>query len=605
MTAATTCRILFQPIGKSVEIEATAVVLEALRKAGIDIAQACGGNGQCGQCRIIVARGEVFPPTAEELERLDAEEIAEGYRLACCTRVLSDLVVIVPRESLMTGNKLQIDGGSRHWPVAPLIQTQTILVPAPSLHDSRPDLRRVADVLKCDRLTADPPVIGRMTRLLRQNEWYVTTYRRGDELVGAAPPHRRPIGMAVDLGTTKIAAYLVDLAAGMELIADGVLNPQTRYGDDIMSRLNYASRSPENRELATIARGALNDLLRRMADKIGLPTEEVVDLCIVGNTGITHLLLDLPVHQLAVAPYVAATGAAMDIKARDLGIDAAPGAYVHILPTIGGFVGADHVAMIIGADIDHSQKVCLGVDIGTNTEIVLHNPHTGRMFSLSCPSGPAFEGAHVSSGMRAARGAIEAVQVTPEGVDLQTIENAAPIGLCGSGIIDAIAELSRHAVINKGGRFQAADSRVRKGRKGLEFLLSPGSRNGVEADIVINQKDVDEIQLAKGAINAGIAILLEQTGTDPQSIEEVIIAGAFGSYLSVESAIDIGLLPRFPRAEYRQVGNAAAAGAIQCLLSAHARRRALDIATRDQYIELTIHPNFSRRFARGMMFPVK
>lgn len=423
--------------------------------------------------------------------------------------------------------------------------------------------------------------------------------------MGVAPPHRQPIGMAVDLGTTKIAAYLVDLSTGEELCADGLLNPQTRYGDDIMSRLNYASRHPDNNELAAIVRGALNDLLHKLAGKIGLPTEEVVDLCIVGNTGITHLLLDLPVHQLAVSPYVAATGAAMDVRARDLGIEASPGAYIHILPTIGGFVGADHVAMIIGADIDRSRKVCIGVDIGTNTEIVLHHPHSNHMYSLSCPSGPAFEGAHVSSGMRAARGAIEAVKVGHQHVELKTIDNAPPIGLCGSGIIDAIAELSRNAVINKGGRFQTADARVHKGRKGLEFLLSPASRNGVEGDIVINQKDVDEIQLAKGAINAGITILLEQTGTDPQTIEEVIIAGAFGSFLSIESAIDIGLLPHFPRAEYRQVGNAAAVGAIQCLLSTSARRRALDIANHDQYIELTIHPNFSRRFALGMMFPQK
>jgi uncharacterized 2Fe-2S/4Fe-4S cluster protein (DUF4445 family) len=293
----------------------------------------------------------------------------------------------------------------------------------------------------------------------------------------------------------------------------------------------------------------------------------------------------------------------MDIKARDLGIDASLGAYVHILPTIGGFVGADHVAMIIGADIDRSNKVCVGVDIGTNTEIVLYHPASSQMFSLSCPSGPAFEGAHVTSGMRAAKGAIEAVEITSAGVNLKTIENAPPIGLCGSGIIDAVAQLHKSALINKGGRFQSEDSRVRKGRKGMEFLLSPADQNGVEGDIVVNQKDVDEIQLAKGAIHAGITILLEKTGTAPEAIDEVIIAGAFGSYLSIQSAIDIGLLPNFPKAQYRQVGNAAAAGAIQALVSGRVRQRALEIVARTQYVELTVHPNFSRRFAMGMLFP--
>jgi uncharacterized 2Fe-2S/4Fe-4S cluster protein (DUF4445 family) len=300
---------------------------------------------------------------------------------------------------------------------------------------------------------------------------------------------------------------------------------------------------------------------------------------------------------------VAATNAALDVKAGEIGLAAAPGAYVHLLPGIGGFVGADHVAMILASNLDRANQVSLGVDIGTNTEIVLALPGRPFLTSASCASGPAFEGAHISDGMRAASGAIEAVRLTETGLELKTIDHAPAVGLCGSGIVDAVAELRRHNLINLHGRFDKGHPRVRQGRHGPELLLAPGSQSGSGRDVVITQKDVNEIQLAKGAIRAGLEILLETTGTSPADVAEVIIAGAFGSFLDLSSALDMGLLPRLPQARYRQVGNAALVGARWALLSRQVRARAQQVASQTSYLELTVYPNFSRRFAYGMLFP--
>jgi uncharacterized 2Fe-2S/4Fe-4S cluster protein (DUF4445 family) len=295
----------------------------------------------------------------------------------------------------------------------------------------------------------------------------------------------------------------------------------------------------------------------------------------------------------------------MDVRARDLGLAVAPDARVHIPACIAGFVGADHVAMILGANLDRTAGVAIGVDIGTNTEIVLRRPARASLASTSCASGPAFEGAHIRDGMRAAPGAIEAILLgeTPADTVLGTVGAAAPVGICGSGIVDAIAELHRTNRMNDRGRLIAAAPGVRDGEKGPEFLLAPAAVTGTGREIVVTQGDVNEIQLAKGAIAAGIAMLLDATGTDPGDVKEVIVAGAFGTHLNLESALAIGLLPRLPNAAYRQVGNAAGTGAKAALLSLQERARARAIARSTSYLELTARPGFQRLFAHSMHFP--
>ncbi len=601
-------KIDFQPIGKRVDVAPDTSILDAARQAGIDLTSICGGEGNCGQCRIQVLIGDVSPPTADEEFIFTALEIQNGERLACCTYPQSDVKLHLPKSSLLTDSRLQLESTIRDVPVDPIISHFAVEVPAPSLADPRSDVERITQRLtgQADQpsIFAEPDVVKQISVAARQYDWQFSVYVREDEIIGIGPYSRPPVGLAVDLGTTKIAAFLLDLITGEELAAAGALNPLIGYGEDVISRLNYARRNENGAQLlAEKLHETLDGLLGELVEQAGVERDQVAECCIVGNTAMTHLLLQLPTQQLVMAPYVAATDAALDVKARDLGLETAPGAYVHILPCIGGFVGADHIAMVLATDMLDPAHVTIGIDVGTNTEIALTKPGADFMASASCASGPAFEGAHISDGMRAAAGAIEALRLTETGLQLKTIENAAPVGMCGSGIVDAVAELRRWELINERGRFARDNARLREGRHGHELLLSPAGESGSGRDVVITQEDVNEIQLAKGAIRAGLDVLLQVTDTQPEEVAEVIIAGAFGSFLNIESALDTGLFPRYPNAVYRQVGNAAAVGVKWVLISRQERTRAYQIAVAARYIELTTFPKFNRLFALGMLFP--
>lgn len=603
-----TFEIDFEPIGKRVEVAPGTDLLDAARQAGIGLASVCGGEGTCGRCRVVIMAGNVTPPVDADRRFLSQLEITSGQRLACRCQIYSDVKVHVPKASLVTDQRLQLDGQTRQLQIDQTIHAYEVEVPPPTLHDLRADLERVIDGLETAhglrKLSAEPAVMQALTPLARRTDWHLTTYIRRHEIVGVAAWGRRPLGLAIDLGTTKIAGYLIDLETGEELATNGIMNPQIGYGEDVISRLVHADRTDQGKhELARVVREGINNLIIALAFQAGVAQEQIAEACIVGNTAMTHLLLKLPVRQLSVSPFVAAASSALDVKARELDLEIAPGAYVHLLPGIGGFVGADHVAMIIGSDLDRLPHAAIGVDIGTNTEIVLHRPHEKYLTSASCASGPAFEGAHIHDGMRASTGAIEAVRITDDGIEIKTIGEAPGVGLCGSGIVDAIAEMHRTHIIDRRGRVQAAAPWVRKGERGYELVLVPGERSGTGREVVITQQDVNEIQLAKGAIWTGLETLIEATQTKLEDVREVIVAGAFGSYLNLESAISIGLLPRLPNATYSQVGNAAGVGAKMALLSHKERVRAQRIAQRTGYVELTTQPSFNRRFALSLLFP--
>jgi uncharacterized 2Fe-2S/4Fe-4S cluster protein (DUF4445 family) len=600
----------FEPIGKRVDVTPGTSLLDAARQAGIGLASVCGGEGTCGRCRVVIMSGYVTPPADADRRFLSQLELVSGQRLACRCQAYSDVKVHVPKASLVTDQRLQLDGQARQLQIDQTIRAYEVEVPAPTLHDLRADLERVVDGLETAyglrKLSAEPPIMTELSTRARQTGWHLTAYVRSHEIVGFAAPGRRPLGLAVDLGTTKIAAYLIDLETGEELAATGQMNPQIGYGEDVISRLVHANRNDEGKhELARVVREGLNNLIVALAFQAGVDQEQIAEACIVGNTVMTHLLLKLPVHQLAVSPFVAAASSALDVKARDLDLDIALGAYVHILPCVGGFVGADHVAMIIGSDLDRKPHTAIGVDIGTNTEIVLHKPNGKYLTSASCASGPAFEGAHIQDGMRASTGAIEAVLITPDEIKFKTIGDAPAVGLCGSGIVDTAAEMVRHQIVDRRGRLRRDAPHVRKNDHSFELLLVPGERSGTGRDIVMTQKDVSEIQLAKGAIATGLETLLEATHTPREDIKEVVVAGAFGTYLNLDSALDIGLLPRLPNAQYTQVGNAAGVGAKMALLSHKERVRAQQIAKSTGYVELTVYPGFQRRFASSILFPTK
>ena len=605
-------KVDFEPLGKRVEIKPGQTLLDAARQAGLPLTSDCGGAGSCGQCQVI-ARDQQGLGRLSLVEEamLSEQELAAGYRLACQTEVYADVKIDVPVASLITSQRLQIEsqGGTTAAPGSfedLIVKTYCIRVPEASLHDLRSDLQRVVDTLvaehHCPPLTAAPAAVRALSPLLRKHNWSVKALVRGSELVGFIAPGARAVGLAVDLGTTKVAAYLVDMSTGETLAAEGRPNPQIGYGEDVISRLVYAMNHADGEKtLSQAVYNTLGELAQLLAHRAGVAINEIAEVCIVGNSAMVHLLLELPIHQLALAPYVSAAGTPMEARAADLGLPFAGDARVYVPPLVAGYVGADLVAMTYASSIGQDERTVLGIDIGTNTEIVLAIRGQQRLVSLSCASGPAFEGAHIRAGMRAAAGAIERVWLDGGSPLIQTIERTPAVGICGSGIIDAVAELRRTGAINDKGRFQAGQPRVRQGRDGLEYVLVEAPDTGIGEDITITQHDVDEIQFAKGAILAGITVLLEASGLTLADLDEVVLAGAFGSYLNLDTAVALGLLPKVPLERYRQVGNAAGDGARHILVSKAARAKAVEIAGRIDYIELTIYPGFRRIYARSMM----
>jgi uncharacterized 2Fe-2S/4Fe-4S cluster protein (DUF4445 family) len=396
---------------------------------------------------------------------------------------------------------------------------------------------------------------------------------------------------------------LLDLESGDVLAVRGTMNPQISYGEDVISRIAYSNENEGGREtLQGKVVAALNGMIAEMCGEADVSMEQIVEAVIVGNTAMHHLLVGLPVRQLAMSPYVPAVSEPLDLPAGEIELDISPGAFIHLPPNIAGFIGADHVSMVLSTDVWQAENTVIAVDIGTNTEITL--AVAGRILSCSCASGPAFEGAHIRDGMRAALGAIERVQIKGGQPSIITIGEKPPVGICGSGILDAVAELLKDGVIDHRGSFQEGAPNVQEGMSGghKEFILALSEDTGHGKDIVVTRSDINEIQLAKGAIRAGLEIILEEGGIAAGEIDEFIIAGAFGTYLDVGSAMTVGMFPELPRERFRQVGNAAGTGAQQMLVSGDRRRVADEIPERIEYIELTTHAGFEKTFMKALFF---
>ena len=592
----------FEPVGRRGSCSANQSLLECARQLGVDLVNLCGGAGNCNRCKVQVLEGRVSEVTDRERELFTAQELAEGYRLACRTTPLSDCKVCVPPESLTALQRTQVEGLEVPVRLDPPVRTYPVQLTPPSLEDLRADAERLLGALaqqhQLDGCTMDVAVLRDLSPQLRPGDWQASVAVRDREIVALLPSSVRLLGLAVDLGTTKIAGYLVDLASGQTLAARGIMNPQIAYGEDVVARLAYAKKSlAETARLQELVVETLNQLAADLCAEVDAEPAAIVEAVVVGNTAMHHLFLGLPVEQLALAPYVPAVQAALDVKARDVGLRIAPGAYVHLLPNIAGYVGADHVAMLLSTGVDQTDRVVLALDIGTNTEVCLVN--RGMMTSVSCASGPAFEGAHVKHGMRAANGSIEHLQLVGGRVEYQTIGGEPPVGLCGSGILDALAQLYQAGVLDARGRM-GEHARVRTCDGVREFVLFSEEEQGCRPAITITQKDVRELQLAKGAMHTGIQILLESQGLSEEDIDQVVIAGAFGSYINVASAVTIGMLPVLPPDRFRQVGNAAGMGAKLALISCSKRAEAQAIARRVGYIELATAPRFAQIFAQAM-----
>jgi uncharacterized 2Fe-2S/4Fe-4S cluster protein (DUF4445 family) len=592
----------FEPIGRRGECQENESLLTCAHRLGVGISSICGGRGTCRSCKVQVLSGTVSEPTSNDREAFTPEELKEGWRLACQTYPALDCKLNVPPESMTTPQRTQVEGLEIAVRPEPPVRAYPLQLSAPSLSAPHADADRLIETLNrqyslsCSKV--DLSALHILSDRLRSWDWKCQAVVRNEELISLIPWSSHPLGLAVDLGTTKIAGYLVDLSDGKTLAAKGIMNPQISLGEDIISRMTAVIHSPDEAvRIQKLAVEAISELAGDLCVEVKLNKEEIVEAVVVGNTAMHHLFLGLPVRQLALSPFVPAVSRALDIKARDLGLPIAPGAYIHILPNIAGFVGADHVSMLLATEAEKVKGPTVALDIGTNTEVSLIKQ--GKITAVSCASGPAFEGGHIKDGMRAATGAIERIRIADHSLQYQTINQAPPIGICGSGILDALSQLYLNGILDEGGRITDNHSRVRTAKGLREFVLvAEEERNGQPA-ITITQRDVRELQLAKAAIRAGIQVLLEANNCSDQEIEQVIIAGAFGTYIDVQSAVAVGMLPSLPLNRFQQVGNAAGMGAKLSLISLGKRAEAQAVASRVEYIELGSAPHFEQTFIQA------
>ncbi len=592
-----------QPVGRRIDIQPGETILNASRSAGVGIISLCGGEGWCDSCQVRIASGDVNEPSATEISTIGQERIDADYRLACQTIPLSDVKIDIPPESLSTPQRLQVEGTDFNIPVAPIVKAVDLELSPPSLHDLRADADRIISALAEQghlHSRINLAVLKNMSGLIRDYKWSARFIIRENEVIAVLPSESEIFGIAVDIGTTKIAIYLVNLSTGEIVEKTGEMNPQIAYGEDIISRISYTrEHEAGRRELQEEITDTLNNKIGELCELAGIVRSQIVDSVIVGNTAMHHLFAGLPVVQLVFAPYVPALNAAIDFRSQDLGVQMAPGAYIHLLPNIAGYVGADHSAVILSTELWKTKETVLAIDIGTNTEISL--VCDGKISSCSCASGPAFEGAHISFGMRAAPGAIEKVQIVDQEIRIFTIEDEAPVGICGSGILDIVAEMKTAGLIDEKGAIKIGEKNIRSDAKNMpELLLVPAEKAGNNLDITVSRKDINEIQLAKAAIRSGLDILLEEAGIEAIDVDRVLVAGAFGTYISVPNAIEIGMFPDIPLSRVEQVGNAAGMGAVQALISAKHRKLINEVIQNVDYIELTTYDTFQKIYMRSM-----
>ena len=608
--------IIFQPEGRRVAIPLGIDLLEASKGTGLGIASICGGKGVCGKCKIIVWRGRqtLGPLTQQEARHLSDEEVEAGYRLACQVHPQADLVVEVPMSSRAGRQRLQTEGVEVRVEPRPLVKKYFFKLTKPTIKAIESDEDLLLTALEAgyglNDLELDHEALRELPKAIRE-EWAVTAAVWGGKrviAVEAGDAVDRCFGLAVDVGTTKMAGFLVDLNTGEVLSVSSLMNPQIHYGEDIITRITYVKDNPGG--LADLQRAVVDGVNKIIGDccrKAGVSRDEIYEVVAVGNTAMHHLFLGISPVSVALAPYAPVARRGINVDSTRLGVEVRPHANIHFLPNIGGFVGADNVGVILSTRILDSDEMSMCLDIGTNTEVVLGN--AGGAATCSCASGPAFEGAHIRHGMRAATGAIERVAIDPDTLEVNynTIDDSPPTGICGSGLIDTLAELFKAGVMDASGKInqELGTPRVRRGSDGLEFLIVSKEEALTEQDIVITQRDIRELQKAKAAIHTGAEILMRRRNITEVDIDRLLLAGAFGSYLEPESARLIGMYPEIPLDKVRVVGNAAGVGARMALVSEEERDRAEQIAQSVNYLELAAVSSFQDEYMKSLFFPYR
>jgi len=626
--------VVFTPSGKRGRFPVGTPLLQAARSLGVDVDSVCGGRAICGRCQVLVMEGDfakhgvtssaanLSPLSAAEQSYANRRPLPGGHRLSCQSRVEGDLVVDVPATSQVHRQVVRKQADARVITLDPVVHLHYVEVQQPDMHDPSGDLERLMKALRSEwglnQLTCDPQVLRHLQPTLRKGEWKVTVaVHAGARIIGIWPGfHERPLGLAVDVGSTTIAAHLCDLESGEIVASSGTMNPQIRFGEDLMSRVSYSMMHPGGAQQMTDAvRGALNTLASDVAREVNTSPEDILAITLVGNPIMHHLLLGIDPVELGGAPFALATDEAINITATEIGLNLHPNARAYVLPCIAGHVGADAAGMILAERPDLGDALTLLVDVGTNAEIVLGNRQ--RLLACSSPTGPAFEGAQISCGQRAAPGAIERVRIDPAtleprfkiiGSDLWSddpgfapaAEKLGISGICGSGIIEVIAEMYLAGIINQDGvvdgQLAARSDRIVQTGRTFGYVVHRGA-----VILTVTQNDVRAIQLAKAALYAGIKLLMEHLGVD--HVDRIRLAGAFGSHIDVKYAMLLGMIPDCDLSQVASAGNAAGTGARIALLDNGSRRTIEELVRKVEKIETAIEPRFQAHFVEAMGIP--
>jgi len=621
----------FEPLSRRVYFSSDLSLSEILSELDVPIRSICGGLGTCGKCKLLVQKGNEFltTPSNNEKKILNIDELTDGWRLACQTKLDKNNIkhleslqspqfrVFLPNDTLLEDFKILITGINKGTKIQPTIQKVYTEVKIPSLEEPDADFERILAAIKSklpnlkksDNINIDFDVLKDIPNILRENEHKITLILRNNTNIIACEPGntvKENFGIAFDIGTTTIVGYLINLNDGKIYAVDSKLNSQTAYGEDVITRLTFIKENKKNlQKLNSTVINDLNELISKTCSIAKIKPSQIYEATVVGNSAMHHIFLGLDPINIGLSPFIPVIQKNLNVKAKKLNLNISTNGNIYIAPIIAGFVGADTIGVILSSQIYNEKSITLAIDIGTNGEIIIGNRKF--LFVGSCAAGSALEGAHISNGMRAAAGAIDTIKIDPRdfSVSYTTIKDKKPIGICGSGLIDAMAEMLKSKIITRSGNFNReyiTHERIIKNDKNIEFIIAKKEETSIEKDITINQSDIRQIQMAKAAFYSGSRIIMKRL-KENLSIKQIFLAGAFGNYINAQNAKFIGMIPDINDEEIFQIGNAAGIGAQHCLLNKNLRNKAQQLLKRIQYVEIAVEKDFQKEFAEAMYFP--
>jgi len=624
-----------EPISRRLFCTEDETFYELLNNSGIRVRSLCGGKGTCGKCKILVQEGMNFlnSPTNSELKYLTPLEIRDNWRLACQCRVKKlqislvkthqphQVRIFLPKDILGEDFKILTSGKSKKIKLNPNVKKIFVEINKPNLQSPVPDIERIIHSLSSIKdntgifrdVSFEIDTIRKIPLVLREDQHRISlTLYNNNKFIDCEAGDKTEdcFGIAFDIGTTTIVGYLINLYNGKTYSIASALNPQTAYGEDVISRITYTKENPAGLiKLNSILLESLNSIIKETCNNAKVLANQIYEATIVGNSVMHHLFLNINPTYIGLSPYVPALKSDLNIKAKDVNLEISRSGYVYILPLIAGFVGADTMGVIISSEIDEEQELTLAIDVGTNGELVVGNKN--GLFTGSCAAGSALEGAHIQHGMRAAAGAIDTLKIDTGdfSVEYTTINNKKPIGICGSGIIDAVAEMLRAKLLTRSGNFNKElidHERIVKEENNLKFIVVNKDETSLKRHITISQSDVRELQMAKGAFFSGARLILNylnRVNNSEIEIKQILLAGAFGNYINKSNAKFIGMIPDIPDDKLFQIGNAAGVGAQNCLLNVDLRKKARKLQEKIHYVEIAVEKDFQKEFASAMYFP--